>query len=932
MDNYLERWKNRAEFTVSEVRSSWSTAFQTQKTFQEIEGELEKKNWNDTAEFGEILSGFFLRKFSTDYLNNSSIWAFNMVEEEPDLAKAGLFQSIARRSMEKSFVSLCFIQKNWQISNKTELKPHEKFLNGVFGQNSAPEYLAKAREGILTPVFFRGKNSYLIWKAFKKDRIITGGIIAIFNESFIDNNEIGIQSTADNSLKRSKQRFASCFFRSRKISDNCKIILPRQLSRFPDEKSRLSDIIRGFWQTSNNDTLRKIIIRDGYAFYIDYISFETPYYVVIVSRFPQNLSFFRVRASRAFLYLPVIWLAFFVCRLKLSPGKIMNLAVSFKALFFLTGMLPAAVFFYIGSTQIMQNEQLEIHRRTENAFSKLNRVNENFENIAPTIQEILNDYLYSDEIQNLFQAEDVIGHQKAFNLVRTRLKNNGFALSYLALITPGKKSVNFCSKKDFKVLADNHTGFFSVSANLIHSSMAKGSPGFKEISLSAQQFKMQETFSSDFIARPEDLFISSLNRVTSLQFAGSSATNFYTCIILKNEEIKSYIAVAIDFEETIKNFLKHEFARLNHFDARESFYAMKTGQAGKFQFLPEQPINFYNSRSGQFFRNFMQSVFTSEHQQKLISGKILFVYSPFSKVKQHLAGGVIDISDIFETSKLKFIYLLLAVAMLGSTIYLLSAYLSHLMIEPLLDVTGVFNQVAKRNFKTEFPYPYRNELGRLSESTQSMIKGLQERQLLGKFVSTTLDANEKLDESFKSAQSLEGVVLFSDIRSFTTLSETHPPVDIARMLNTHLGEMVEMIIACNGQVEQFIGDAIVAFFPQTIGDCSYKAVTAAKLMMNKHNELQMLRKKNDEFVYNIGIGLDFGMVMAGVLSTSNRSEFTILGPARAYAEHLESQSRNGTHTRILVSERIIERLPIEVRLVSVENQKFYEIENLEMNA
>jgi class 3 adenylate cyclase len=149
---------------------------------------------------------------------------------------------------------------------------------------------------------------------------------------------------------------------------------------------------------------------------------------------------------------------------------------------------------------------------------------------------------------------------------------------------------------------------------------------------------------------------------------------------------------------------------------------------------------------------------------------------------------------------------------------------------------------------------------------------------------------------------LYGTVLFSDIRSFTTLSESNPPEAIANMLNHHLEAMSALAQQYGGQVEQFIGDAIVAFFPdENPGDSRSRAISAATAMCTAHQKINETRASKHSFTYAFGIGLEYGKIVAGPLITPTRSEFCIIGAAKAEAERYEQLSKLGHNTRIVVS-------------------------------
>ncbi|MEW6713055.1 MAG: adenylate/guanylate cyclase domain-containing protein, partial [Candidatus Riflebacteria bacterium] len=259
---------------------------------------------------------------------------------------------------------------------------------------------------------------------------------------------------------------------------------------------------------------------------------------------------------------------------------------------------------------------------------------------------------------------------------------------------------------------------------------------------------------------------------------------------------------------------------------------------------------------------------------------------------------------IKTTYLFKFTLVMIFLALLASTIYFLSSAISHLLIDPLKRLRRTFVLLADGNLNTEFHYDFSNELGVLAGATGKMIAGLKQRQILGKFVSNTFDSDLTSFSERPVGQLRTGTVMFSDIRNFTTISEANPPEKVAASLNLHLKEMVEIIVVSGGTVEQFIGDAIVAFFPGNVEKNVSKALTAAEAMMKRRKELNLSSVVDGKLQFQTGIGLAFGQVVSGTLNTEERSEFTFLGEARSRSENLETLSKAGKFSKIMVCDQI----------------------------
>jgi adenylate cyclase len=145
------------------------------------------------------------------------------------------------------------------------------------------------------------------------------------------------------------------------------------------------------------------------------------------------------------------------------------------------------------------------------------------------------------------------------------------------------------------------------------------------------------------------------------------------------------------------------------------------------------------------------------------------------------------------------------------------------------------------------------------------------------------------------------VVFFSDIRGFTSMSETMIPDEIATLLTEYFTEMVEIVFEHGGTLDKFMGDAIMALWGAPIQDedAADRAIRAAM------EQLSTLEKLNEKWAaegrqqVGIGIGINFGEVFAGNIGSDRRLEYTVIGDAVNVASRLCSKAGAG---EILVSE------------------------------
>ena len=149
----------------------------------------------------------------------------------------------------------------------------------------------------------------------------------------------------------------------------------------------------------------------------------------------------------------------------------------------------------------------------------------------------------------------------------------------------------------------------------------------------------------------------------------------------------------------------------------------------------------------------------------------------------------------------------------------------------------------------------------------------------------------------------EMTVLFSDIRSFTTISEAMTPQENFNFINSYLSRVSPVIRAHQGFIDKYIGDAIMALFPESADDAVRAAVEMQKqvIIYNQHRQLR------DHPPIAIGIGLHAGTLMLGTIGEQERMESTVIADAVNLASRLEGLTKV-YGSGILVTESILERL------------------------
>jgi adenylate cyclase len=202
--------------------------------------------------------------------------------------------------------------------------------------------------------------------------------------------------------------------------------------------------------------------------------------------------------------------------------------------------------------------------------------------------------------------------------------------------------------------------------------------------------------------------------------------------------------------------------------------------------------------------------------------------------------------------------------------------------------------------------------GIIFEYTLEQLDKRRYRNVLDRYVSKNV-AKTILDDRRSFIEALKGrkqpvTVLFSDIRGFTTMTESSDADKLVAQLNEYFRDMVGSVLKNEGTLQKFIGDAIMAVWGDTFSKGNAEdargAVTTALQMRTALAKLNADWKENaDRNKLSIGIGVNHGEVIVGNIGHPQRMEFTVLGDGVNLAARLESATKQ-FHTDILIGAEV----------------------------
>jgi len=169
------------------------------------------------------------------------------------------------------------------------------------------------------------------------------------------------------------------------------------------------------------------------------------------------------------------------------------------------------------------------------------------------------------------------------------------------------------------------------------------------------------------------------------------------------------------------------------------------------------------------------------------------------------------------------------------------------------------------------------------------------------------------------ADRIEAALWFSDLRSFTTITDTAKPSEIIPLLNDYAEAVITAIHEAGGDVLKLIGDGTLALFrADDPAEACRRALKAEEILRGRMRELNEKRRAEEQPITSIYVGLHVGEVFYGNIGSDDRLDFTVVGPAVNETSRIASMCRS-VDRPVLISSTFADALPAAERthLVSV---------------
>jgi class 3 adenylate cyclase len=355
---------------------------------------------------------------------------------------------------------------------------------------------------------------------------------------------------------------------------------------------------------------------------------------------------------------------------------------------------------------------------------------------------------------------------------------------------------------------------------------------------------------------------------------------------------------------------------------------LKIGEKGYILLLDDQSkimTKAFQPYLNEFFKSNINIFTNKDRQEGIFRFKDLYLFYSMSPYAGWIICTVFPKDEIIDKVK-KAIYI--SISWIFAALFLVSLFTAFGIRRFIVKPTQVLENtidgiVSTKDMSREIPVRGNDEIGRLAQSFQTMMGRLQEsfreRLKLEK-------ANTHLQRYFSPSvakeiiktetdllkpggQLKEVVILFSDIRDFTAISERLPPDKVMKLLSHYHQILVDIIFRYGGTLDKFIGDGLMATFGTPISqeDDVERAVQAAIEMRDASSKIQSELEGIVDQPFQYGIGLHAGKVIVGNIGTKYRLEFTVIGDPVNVASRIESACKE-LNENLLISEAVNDKI------------------------
>jgi class 3 adenylate cyclase len=259
--------------------------------------------------------------------------------------------------------------------------------------------------------------------------------------------------------------------------------------------------------------------------------------------------------------------------------------------------------------------------------------------------------------------------------------------------------------------------------------------------------------------------------------------------------------------------------------------------------------------------------------------------------------------------KFRSYYALAGILCIG-LILLLIRFVGGKMVGSIGKISMKAEQVARGDYGEPLPVKTKDEIGQLTNSFNTMVQGLRERDFIsntfGRYVDQEIarELMSRPEAGRLGGEKREVAILMSDLRGFTPLSESLSPDVTINMLNRYFSRIIETIQKHQGIIVDFFGDALLVFFDPLEGPITPVVHKAIRCAMEMQRVMELFNAENRAENLpdlKMGIGVNVGEVVVGNIGSETRAKYGIVGSAVNATQRIQSHAEGG---QVIISDSV----------------------------
>lgn len=243
-------------------------------------------------------------------------------------------------------------------------------------------------------------------------------------------------------------------------------------------------------------------------------------------------------------------------------------------------------------------------------------------------------------------------------------------------------------------------------------------------------------------------------------------------------------------------------------------------------------------------------------------------------------------------------------AIVSTIVIIVVFFTAKKIVKIIVALSEAARLVGLGHFQVKVITPSKDEVGTLATEFNQMVRQIREKTEMEKFVSR-LTVQMLADGSEAALGGTRSVitVMFTDLRNFTSVSETLWPEEAIQTLNQYLDIETQMIQQHHGVVDKFMGDGIMSIFAGR--EMTINAVTAAVALEQAISQLNKCRVEKGEKILEVGVGIAVGSAVLGSIGSRDRMDYTAIGNTVNLAARLCAAAGP---SEILITEDVVNHL------------------------